>query len=141
MVNKLPMQNHPLGCHVFNSELKDYPKEWMDQLGWSHTAIAYRDSNSYIQPNSALPKATLSPFLCLVPLKEYHTVLQELLCNSDLPPSNTHIPFFPSHVFSTLSIHITTGTTSCIPYPSCLPFLSSVLPGNITQSLQLSLCS
>lgn len=46
-LNKLPIQTPKLGCHVRNSKLKDYPKEWMDQTGWSHTVIPYRDSNLY----------------------------------------------------------------------------------------------
>ena len=138
-LNKLPIQNPTLGCHVFNSKLKDHPKEWIHQSGWSHAAIPYRDSNPYPHPNSALPKATLSPFLFLAPLTEHHTLLQEFLCNPDLPPSNIHIPVFSSHLFSTLSMHITTETTSSLPCPYHPPFLSSILPDNIIQSLLLFL--
>lgn len=93
-------------------KIKDYPKEWTGEIGWSHTAICYRGSN---------------------PCPEGHTPLQEFLCYSDLLPSNIHIPGFSSRLFSTLNMHII-ETTSSLPYPHHPPFL----PGNIIQSLLLS---
>lgn len=102
-LNKLPIQKPTFDCHVFNSKLEDYPKERMDQIGWGHAAIPYRDSNPYPHPNSALSKATISPFLFLAPLTEHHTLLQDFPCSPDLPPSNMHIPvlitsiFYPKH--------------------------------------------
>lgn len=68
--NKLHIQNPTLDCHIFNVKLKDYPKEWIDQV---------RDKMLFLMETGIfIPISTWSYlrllFVCLFPLIE-HDVL------------------------------------------------------------------
>lgn len=83
-------KSYTLDCHIFNSKLKDCPKEWTDQV---------RDKMLFLMETEILiPISTWSYlrllFVYLFPLIEHHGLLQEFLCNSDLPLSNMHINAF-----------------------------------------------
>lgn len=86
-------------CHAFTIKLKDYSKEWTDQLRWSHAAIPYRDGNPYLDRAKLGCKVTLQ-FSLFAPLPEYQTSTR-VLCHSDLPLSNTH-----DHFLITLIVYL-----------------------------------